>query len=169
MFQSVFLILLSSCLQCLGLCLLSWTLGKTGEVGSDGDKGRPLERKTKPSDLPHQEWGAHRPVLANSPPCQHGQGFAQQGVRIPGAAASRQQCWRLGSVWMWRLKAQGDALLAWGLLFSAFPSVDTSTRSFTFARRKEVKVAPLFSAPNQLPLPETVGPVGGCFGGVFLS
>lgn len=83
MFQSVLLILLSSCLQCLGLCLLSWTLGKMGEVGSDGGKGRPLERKIEPSDLPHHTWGVHRAALANSPPCHHGcanasaQGFAQ--------------------------------------------------------------------------------------------
>lgn len=90
MFQSVFLSLLRSSLQCLGLCLLSWTLGKTGEVGSDGDKGRPLERKTKSSDMPHQAWGGHRGVLENGPARQHGQEFAQQGVRIPGAA-SRQQ------------------------------------------------------------------------------
>lgn len=63
MFQSVLLILLRVCLRCLNLCLLSWTLGKAGEAGSDGDKGRPLERKTKPADLPHHMWGAHRPAL----------------------------------------------------------------------------------------------------------
>lgn len=56
MFQSVLLILLSSCLQCLGLCLLSSTLGKTGEVGSDGDKGRPLICPTTRGECTDQHW-----------------------------------------------------------------------------------------------------------------
>lgn len=62
---------------------------------------------------------------------------------------------------MWHLKVQGDALLAWGFLFSAFPSVDTSTRSFTFARRKEVKVAPLFSDFKLAFPPRDCGASGG--------
>lgn len=71
-------------------------IGQDRRGRDDGHKRRPLERKTKPSALPHHSWGVPRPVLAHSPPCQQscaiasGQGFAQQGVRIPGAA-SRQQ------------------------------------------------------------------------------
>lgn len=81
MFQSVLLMLLKGCLLCLGLCLLSWTLGKAGEAGSDGDKGGPLERKMKPSALPQHVWGAHRAELAESPPCQPGCAIASLIVR----------------------------------------------------------------------------------------
>lgn len=63
MFQSVLLILLSSCLQCLGLLLLSWTLGKTGEVGMMGTKGglwkgklNPLLCPTTRGECPDQCW-----------------------------------------------------------------------------------------------------------------
>lgn len=49
-----------------------------------------------------------------------------------------------------------------GFSFSGFPGVDTSTgRSFTFARRKEGKVAPLFSGFKTVSPPRNCGAGGG--------
>lgn len=79
-------------------------------------------------------------------------GAAEVGKRIGGWEARR----------TWCLKAQRDALLAWGFSFSGFPSMDTSAgRSFTFARRKEGKVAPLFSGFKTASPPRNRGAGGG--------
>lgn len=62
----------------------------------------------------------------------------------------------------WRLKAQRDGLLAQGFSFNGFPGVDTSAgKSFTFARRKEGKVAPLFSGFKTASPPQNCEACGG--------
>lgn len=62
----------------------------------------------------------------------------------------------------WCLKAQRDALLAQGFSFNGFPGVDTSAgKSFTFARRKEGKVAPLFSGFKTASPPQNCEARGG--------
>lgn len=76
----------------------------------------------------------------------------------------------LGSAWMWCLKAQGDALLCGA--FCSVPSPVWTPPQGLLPLPEEMKGRLLHCSQvsNQLSFPETVGPVGDCFGGVvFMS